>query len=124
MRLEQTPLIYMDESPGKGRGVFAKINIKKGQKIEEVPVIFMKSDEFHDTNPSDVGENYVYYWDEDRVAVALGYGSLYNHAYEPNADYEFDEHTISYIAMRDIAQDEEIFINYENDPDDQSPLPF
>jgi uncharacterized protein len=124
MRFEPSTLIYINEAPGKGRGVFAKVAIKEGEVIETVPVLFMRSDEFHDLNPSNIGDNYVYYWDDEHVAIALGYGSIYNHSRTPEADYEFGDHSISYIALRDIAPDEEIHINYENDPDDQSPLPF
>ena len=124
MRLEQSNLIYVMDSPGKGRGVFAAVDIPEGTVIETVPVLFMQSDEFHPENHSNIGEYYVYYWQEGLVAIALGYGSLYNHSFKPEADYEFGEDTISYIALRNIAKDEEIHINYENDPEDQSPLGF
>lgn len=124
MRIEPSTLIYVDESPGKGRGVYATVDIKKGQVIEVAPVLLMGSDEFHPENHSNVGEYYVYYWDEDQVAIALGYGSLYNHSFDPDADYEFDDDTITYIALRDISAGQEIHINYENDPEDQSPLGF
>jgi SET domain-containing protein len=124
MHFEQSPLIYVNDAPGKGRGVFAKVDIPKGQAIETVPVLFMHANEFTETKKSNVREHYVYYWKEDLVAIALGYGSLYNHSFEPEADYHFDEHSITYIALRDIAPGEEIHINYENDPEDQSPLGF
>lgn len=49
-------------------------------------------------------------------AIALDYGSLYNHAYESNVEYGFQgsELAIDFIARRDIAAGEELTINYDN----------
>lgn len=62
----------------------------------------------------------------DNMALALGMGSLYNHAYRPNACYikNFESAMMEYVALRDIAPDEEITINYNSDPNDLDPLWF
>jgi SET domain-containing protein len=62
----------------------------------------------------------------DDCAIALGYGSLYNHAYGANANFVLDiEHkTIDIIAVNAIEPSEEITINYHGDPWDKSPLWF
>ena len=59
-------------------------------------------------------------------AMALGTGSLYNHSFEPNAQYLrlFGEQAIEYVALHDIREGEEITINYNGDPDDDSPVWF
>jgi SET domain-containing protein len=67
---------------------------------------------------------YFYLWTKTHVAVCLGYGLLYNHSYEPNAVYEHGVQTMTYRALRDIAEGEEVTINYNFDPNDQSPLSF
>ena len=62
---------------------------------------------------------------EDK-ALALGYGSLYNHSYTPNARYftNIENQSIDFYARKDIREGEEIMVNYNGDPEDQSPLWF
>ena len=109
---------------GAGRGVFATRDIKKGEVIEQSPVIFLEGE----ARMLKSSELYNYFFlseDKQSVAIALGYGSIYNHSYEPNATYEkqFDDELIVFIAIKDIAADEEITVNYNyGDPDDKSPL--
>ena len=45
----------------------------------------------------------------------LGYGSLYNHSEDPNAEYihQFDD-AYAFAALRDIADGEEITISYSD----------
>lgn len=72
--------------------------------------------------------NYYFAWGEasEEAAIALGYGSLYNHSYTPNAKYrkDFDNNLLKYICIRDIQKDEEITINYNFDPEDKTPVWF
>jgi SET domain-containing protein len=42
----------------------------------------------------------------------LGYGSLYNHSYAPNAETLETPHELVITALRDIHEGDEIFINY------------
>ena len=63
--------------------------------------------------------------DKKSVAIALGYGSLYNHSYSANATYEkhFDDKLITFKAIADIRRGEEITVNYNyGNPDDKSKL--
>ena len=49
------------------------------------------------------------------LALALGYGSLYNHSYQPNARYDDQPAgAMTFTALRDIRAGEEITINYNN----------
>ncbi len=72
--------------------------------------------------------NYYFAWGPDSkdAAIALGYGSLYNHSYTPNARYykDFDNSLIKYVCITDIQKDEEITISYNCDPEDKSPVWF
>jgi SET domain-containing protein len=54
-----------------------------------------------------------------------GYGSLYNHSYRPNARYvDLAGRTKLFTAIRDIAAGEEITVNYNGEPGDETPVGF
>lgn len=121
MSFTQSDLIKVKRIKGKGLGVFAQKEIPKGTIFERVPVLVMPEEDSYDAYLAD----YVFEWGKNTVAVALGYGSLYNHSYKPNACYQ-DAHgkTKEYLALRDIEKGEEITINYNGDPKDKSPMHF
>ncbi len=69
--------------------------------------------------------DYAFSWGRGTVALALGYGSLYNHSYTPNARYQdVGRCTKEFVAIRDIAAGEEITVNYNGEPDDRSAVGF
>ena len=107
-----------------GRGIFATRNIKKGEFIEEAPVIVIPKNEWKNMKEF-VLSNYIFRWGEDK-ALALGYGSLYNHSYTPNATYvtNIENQSIDFYARKDIRVGEEIMVNYNGNPKDQSPIWF
>jgi len=100
--------IVIKKSDIHGYGIFAAKKIEKGEMIEECPVILT-----HVTHDS-ILRNYVFSWDKDIYAVALGYGSLYNHVSDPNATFKRnkDLNLLIIRAARIIMLDEEIYINY------------
>jgi uncharacterized protein len=107
-----------------GRGVFALRNMKKGELIEEAHVIVIPITEWKLMRKS-ILSNYVFRWGGDK-ALALGYGSLYNHSYTPNARYitNLENQSIDFYAREDMQAGEEITVNYHGDPTNQSPLWF
>jgi hypothetical protein len=61
--------------------------------------------------------NFCFAWSTCTVALALGYGSLYNHSFRPNARYEdVWPQTKEFTALRDIEPGEEITVNYNGKP--------
>jgi uncharacterized protein len=109
----------------KGRGVFARERIEKGTIIEKVPIVAIPLQEVFGAARTAKLSQYVFNLDSDSVAIALGYGSLYNHSYEPNADYFFPGRFVQvFRALRTIAPGEEITINYNGKFRDRSPLWF
>lgn len=122
--------IYVAASPLGGRGVFASRKIYKGDVIEVCPVIVMKPGEIELLDKTTLYDYYFLWEDEENdlktCAIALGLGSLYNHAAPSNADYimDMDMLTIDIIAERDIEPFEEITINYHGDPYDERPTWF
>ena len=88
MALMHSETVEVRKIRGKGRGVFARRPIEEGEIIERVPVIVIPADQVGDDPGRNGLAGYVFAWGRGTVALALGYGSLYNHSYEPNARYK------------------------------------
>ncbi len=123
----RNPDLYVTASKLGGRGVFAGTAIAKGELIESCPVVLCKKGQ-RDALDSTALYDYYFLWeDEDdpsvEAAVALGWGSLYNHFAPSNAEYvmDFEEKTIDIFSRRYIDVGEEITINYNGNPTDKTP---
>jgi SET domain-containing protein len=119
--------VYISETGRKGRGVFAKRKILRDELIERSPVIVIPAEQWA-TMEASILSNYTFDWGEndEHAAVALGYASLYNHSYSPNAALTecLDENVIEVAALSDIEAGEEIVVNYNGEPDDREELWF
>jgi SET domain-containing protein len=123
MPFQQSDAIKIKQIKGKGRGVFARRAIRKGEVIESVPVLIMTSEEYEEGLSKTLLKNYCFGWGTDQVALALGYGSLYNHSYRPNARYEdIGTQTKDFVAV--IAEGEEITVNYNGKPGSKAKVWF
>jgi SET domain-containing protein len=93
-----------------GRGVFAVREIGAGERIELCPVLALNEEESYGTLANycvDAGD------DAEGKRLMLGYGSLYNHSDDPNAEYVHEaDDAYAFVAIRDIAAGEQITINY------------
>jgi SET domain-containing protein len=107
------------------RGVFATVDIVKGELIHEAPVLPYPNKE-HVFIEKTLLADYAFEYGINHTAILLGYGMLFNHSYEPNCTYEinFENHTFDFYAYTDIKAGEEILINYNGDVDDKEPLWF
>lgn len=124
MALTQTDLIEVKSTKGKGRGVFARRLILKGTVFERVPLLVIPAAEILNCEHSKVLPGYIFEY-KKQVALALGYGSLYNHSYSPNARYDDAGRQIKeFSALRDIQPGEEITINYNGAEDIMDPVEF
>ena len=92
-----------------GIGVFAKVDIKKGEIVEVglmTPLVNVDGNE----NP------HLHTWSDDRKTWACSSGCLafYNHSDNPDANKVGDlkNNTIVVYALRDIKADEEIRTKY------------
>ena len=125
MGFTQTDAIEVKQIKGKGRGVFARRLIYDGEVIERVPVLVLPVGESRTASGPTPMSDYCFDWGRGTVAVALGYGSLYNHSYQPNARYDDESgQTKVFMAIRDIAPGEEIVVNYNGEPGDKTPVWF
>jgi SET domain-containing protein len=79
-----------------GMGVFAKQDIKAGETLEVSYFTTLTQ------NFSQIDNN------------VWGYGSLYNHSRQNNADWDTDEenNVFKFFTIKDIKSGEEIFTNY------------
>lgn len=125
MPIQSSDLIEVKRITGKGRGVFAREFIPEGTVFERTPVLVIPTEEVMESGDEPVLADYVFDWGRGTVALALGFGSLYNHSYRPNARYD-DEGQLTKIftALRDISPGEEITVNYNGHEDDSSPVGF
>ena len=119
------PAMRVADSPGRGRGVFALRRFKAGETIERCPVVASPSDEWEEHVVNTELTDYCFRWGEDDEdgAIPLGYGSVYNHSFTPNARYvpRLRDRQMEFIAIRDIDPGEEITTNYR-DPESLEPI--
>lgn len=109
-----------DTGTAKGRGVFATRSIEVGEIVEACPVVLVEGSGFR-AIPTPV-RRLLFNWrvliqgSSPENALALGYGSLYNHAKPANLRYsasvEFE--TLVFTAARAIAAGEELTVNYNH----------
>ncbi len=116
--------IEVRKTKNKGLGVYALRDFKKGEVLEKAPILLLntKEREYCENTPL---SHYMYPWRSTRTgAIAFGYGSIYNHSFEPNADWKqnFKEQVMVYTTIRDIKKGEEILVNYNGEPDDTTPI--
>jgi SET domain-containing protein len=106
-----TSHLRVAESPsGAGRGVFARRLIATGEEIERCPMLIVDGERAEALSLG--ADGYVFGWGSDSTALALGYGSLYNHSYTPNAETLETPRELVITALQTIREGEEIFINY------------
>ncbi len=114
--LQKAPGLYFAPSDLHGRGVYCAHALSEGDVIEICPVIVLPQEEIDLLTHSLLYE-YYYLWGEqhDHCAIALGFGSLYNHSVDPNAEFvpDYGDDTIIFTALRNIAEGEEITVDYQ-----------
>ncbi len=122
-----TDRLEVRDAGERGRGVFARVTIAEGEVIEECPVIVIPHEELQRLGGTVLGD-YFFQWGGtgDAGAIALGYGSLYNHAHDPNAFYvrRLDARLLVFHAVRAIAPGDEITVSYHGGFGDRSPVWF
>jgi uncharacterized protein len=102
--------LLVKKSTLHGYGVFAQKKIKKGELIEECYIIISRRG--GDKTLED------FYFDvKGKYGVFTGFGSIYNHSEDANADYFISvTNKLARIkAVRDIPKGAEIFVSYGDD---------
>lgn len=121
------PFLFIAPTDSMGRGVFTSVDIDAGVVIEMAPVIVMSGEERKLLDQT-LLHDYIFEWGDDlkRCCMALGYVPVYNHSYQSNCEYEmdFEEKLINIKTVRTIKAGEELFINYNGEWNDATPLWF
>lgn len=111
-----TRYLKIQNSPNKGRGLFAKTDIPKDTIIQVCPYIQIPKDETTIINKT-ILTNYTFYIsDEEQIeAICLGLGSLFNHDANNNTIHFVKEENIIFKTIKEVKKDEELCINYNYD---------
>lgn len=123
--ISRTADLFVAPSVIHGLGVFAAREIRAGELVECCPALVCPAGEEELLGATALRGLY-FTWRNEAVAVALGFGSLYNHSWRPNARYElkYRARLVRFLAVRTIAEGEEITINYTGHPDGRGELWF
>ena len=106
---------YVKKIRGKGWGAFCTKRIPKGKIFSVSPLLVLTRRESKLMDESTL-DSYWYEFGSDgrRRAIALGLGSILNHADKPNCSYHMSQtrRTLSFYALRDIPAHEELTHDY------------
>jgi hypothetical protein len=115
------PYLFVNETEGKGRGVFTRERIPANTVIELAPVIVMEGKDRGHLDKT-LLHDYIFEWgkEKDKCAMALGLIPIYNHSYKSNCEYfmDFEDDSIMVKTVRVIENGEELTINYNGDWND------
>lgn len=121
------PCLLVAPTDTMGRGIFTTDFLPAGMIIEISPVIVLQEGDREHIDKT-ILHDYIFEWQHERASgcMALGYISIYNHSNASNCEYEMDYDTnlIKVTTVRDIAAGEELFINYNGNWNDATPLWF
>lgn len=111
--------LFLNDTDGKGRGVYTSNAIPAGTVLEVSPVIVMTQDDRKLLDQT-LLHDYIFEWQPEgrqMCCMALGWVPLYNHSYNSNCEYfmDYDEQNISIQSVVDIKAGEELTINYNGD---------
>jgi hypothetical protein len=107
--------LFIKKIEGKGRGVFSTRLISKDDTFEVCPVLVLPAQDYETVKASRLVDYFFSFnKEENTLSLALGFGSLYNHAIYSNAAYLLDREnkTLTFFALADIPAGKEICINY------------
>ncbi|MCK4380164.1 MAG: SET domain-containing protein-lysine N-methyltransferase [Candidatus Lokiarchaeota archaeon] len=115
----------------KGKGVFAKKDIKKDKIIDIAQVVPIPNKDYKKIRKT-ILYNYCYIWEDPKHkpeftnAITLSISQFINHSYEPNVKYlyDYENKAIEFFAIKDIPKNSEILVNYNGLVCDKSPVWF
>ncbi len=117
--------LYIGNAGRKGLGVFTDVDIPAYVWIEVCPLVLLKDPWAEEL------DKFYYEWDDETCGLAMGLGSFYNHAVNPNATFMVGcvagyskKPTVGIKALGRIKRGTEITINYNGTPGDRTPWEF
>lgn len=114
--LERLPHWYHVSDGGpKGRGLFAVQDIPPRTLIHVAPCLAVTMEEYESHMKYTILEHYLFNDKGGKKLLALGDGSLFNHANRPNVDYRIDSQNLCiryYVGHEGIKIGQELCISY------------
>ena len=109
---EEDERFYVADStlPGAGKGLFTKVPLRKGDRLEVVGVLVRRDSasdrctHFSDHHKFRIGESL--------LLIPLGFGGMVNHSPNPNLQKVLEGERLYLEALRDLPADEELFFTY------------
>lgn len=126
----ETDKVFLKQSSIHNNGIFAKVPIKKGERIIEYAGEKVskaegdrRADQQEARHKADPSKGRVYVFElNDKYDidgdVPYNLAKYMNHSCDPNCDVDIGENDIWIIADRDIAAGEELTYNYSYDLED------
>ena len=116
---EKDPRFYISDSkiPGAGKGVFAKVPLKKNDFLRIIGTV-VKSKTIVDFISSKIKIIHVYCFANPQISgflIHMGYGGMVNHTDNPlqkNCEITHIGGDVYYVFEKDVEKDEEILGNY------------
>jgi SET domain-containing protein len=106
--------VVADGGP-KGRGLFAVQNIPPRTLVHVAPCLSVTKEEYECHMKYTILEHYLFNAQGGNKLLALGDGSLFNHANRPNVDYRIDSQNLCiryYVGHEGIKLGQELCISY------------
>jgi len=112
--IQQHPGLYFAPSGKHRYGMYCTEDIVKDSVIEICPIIVIPGEEARQIVRGFVLYEYYFEWKKENIAIALGYGSLYNHSPKPKAVFEADykNQLIIFKSLEAIPSGTEILVDY------------
>ncbi|MFX1570238.1 MAG: SET domain-containing protein-lysine N-methyltransferase [Promethearchaeota archaeon] len=115
----------------KGRGLFAKEDIRKGKIIDVAHVVLIPNNDYKLIDKT-LLSNYCFEWknpkykSENKTALAMSICQFMNHSYSPNVTYEYNyrNDTIKFKTIKHVNKNEELTINYGGKATSKDPVWF
>jgi len=110
---------YLKVSPEMGRGLYTGyVGIQKAKLIAQCELLIF--DEFDTVLVNQTNlKYYTFKYNDKQDCLVLGDGEIFNHSDTPNVGYKLmtvdDRKVMVFYALRDIAKDEQLFIDYNAD---------
>ena len=112
LMVSKSPRFYIGEStiPGAGKGLFAKVALAKGDRLEVIGVLI---------SSGSISDECTRYADEykfrvrNKLLIPLGYGGMVNHSLkQPNLKKVINGGRLFLQATHPVQAGEELFITY------------
>ena len=114
--VEPPKVFITDTGTTLGRGAYAAKSFSPGEVVEVSPVILL---DYPFKELPVLVQQIVFNWSklcdaEEKFALVLGYGSIYNHADDPNLQYSADpeNQTLIFTAVKDIEKGKQLTVSY------------